>query len=160
MAVGHPRWAQASPEAVGPTTTAEVLVATISSSAAVIKSELGQVAVDMMLDSGLSVSLVWMDIVDKSQEADHTTRLLAGVSGRRKNTCCFGHVSVPVQACALGVEHPFVIMDSLIEPAILGMDFLQSHGIILDFASSPVHVLPKPHSNVSAFDELKPWWLQ
>ena len=55
-------------EAVGPTTTAEVLVATIRSSAVVIKGELGQVAVDMMLDSGLSVSLVWRDIVDKSQE--------------------------------------------------------------------------------------------
>ena len=36
------------------------------------------------------------------------------------------------------------------------MDFLQGHGIIFDFASSPVQVLPRPHGNVSGFDELKP----
>ena len=53
-------------EAVGPTTITEVLVA-IRSSAAVVKGELGQVAVDMMLDSGSSVSLVQRDILDKSQ---------------------------------------------------------------------------------------------
>ena len=67
-----------------------------------------------------------------------------------------GHVSVPVQVCALGVEHPFIVMDSLIAPVILGMDFLQGPGIILDFASSPVQVLPIPHGSESGFDELEP----
>ena len=148
---------QVSPEAVGPATTAEVLIATIRPSAAVIKGELGTVAVDMMLDSGSSVSLVRNDIVDKSQGVRQITpREFHLVSAAGERTPVVGHVSVPVQVCALGVEHPFVVMDSLIAPVILGMNFLEGHGIILDFASSPVQVLPRPQGDASGFDELKP----
>ena len=145
-----------SPEAVGPTTTAEVLITTIRPSAAVIKGELGTVAVDMMLDSGSSVSLVRKDIVDKSQRVRQITpREFHLVSAASERIPVVGHVSVPVQVCALGVEHPFVVVDTLIAPVIL-VDFIQGHGIILDFASSPVQVLPRPQGDASGFDKLKP----
>ena len=53
----------ASPEAVGPPIVADVVVATVQPGATVIKGELGQVAVDKMLDSGLSLLLVQRDVV-------------------------------------------------------------------------------------------------
>ena len=66
-------------------------------------------------------------------------------------------MSVSIQVCALGVEHPFVVVDSLIMPVIIyGNELSTGPWIILDFASSPVLVLPRPHSNVSGVDELKP----
>lgn len=111
----------------------------------------------MMLDSGSSVSLVRRDIVDKSQGVRQITpREFQLVSAAGERIPVVGHVSAPVQVCALGVEHPFVVVDALITPVILGMDFLQGHGLVLDFASSPVRVLPRPHSNVSGLHELKP----
>ena len=34
----------------------------------------------------------------------------------------------------------FVVVNILITPAILGMDFLQQHNIVIDFASTPVKI--------------------
>ena len=51
------------------------------------------------------------------------------------------------------MEHPLVVVDSLISPVILGMHFLQQHGLVLDFASSPIsvttrHTPPNSHGQL------------
>jgi len=36
--------------------------------------------------------------------------------------------------------HDFVVVDSLVTPVILGIDFLQQNVLVLDFTSTPVMV--------------------
>ena len=38
------------------------------------------------------------------------------------------------------VNHNFIVIDSLITPVILGMDFLHNHGIMLDFTTIQVTI--------------------
>ena len=55
-----------------------------------------------------------------------------------------GLVTLPVQVGPIEVDHPLVVVQSLITPVILGIDFLQAHGLILDFTTTPVHVTTQP----------------
>ena len=50
-----------------------------------------------------------------------------------------GRVVLPVQVGGLHVEHPMIVVQSLITQVILGMDFLQKHGLVLDF-TLPVNI--------------------
>ena len=52
-----------------------------------------------------------------------------------------GYVSAPEEVGQVGVEHPFVVVKSLIAGAILGIDFLRQHELVLDFTFSPIKVL-------------------
>ena len=65
-----------------------------------------------------------------------------------------GQANVVVQVGQLSVEHPLVVLDSLISPVILGMDFLQQHGLVLDFASSPISVTTR-HTPPNSHDQLQ-----
>ena len=55
---------------------------------------------------------------------------------------------IPVLGCAnfhirvgpIAVYHPLIVVRSLITPVILGIDFMQAHGLVLDFTTTPVHV--------------------
>ena len=40
------------------------------------------------------------------------------------------------------VSHEFVVVNNLVTPAILGVDFLQRHKLVLDFATSHVSITP------------------
>jgi len=40
--------------------------------------------------------------------------------------------------------HEFVVVKSLVAPVILGIDFLQRNGLILDFTQNPVAVSNRP----------------
>ena len=42
------------------------------------------------------------------------------------------------------VDHPLVVVRSLIAPVILGIDFMQDHGIALDFATNPIRITQHP----------------
>ena len=48
-----------------------------------------------------------------------------------------------------------MVVQSLITPVILGIDFLQAHGLILDFTTIPVHVTtqPVPDSSLKESDQ-------
>ena len=50
-----------------------------------------------------------------------------------------GRVVLPVQVGGVCAEHPMIVVQSLTQ-AILGMDFLQNHGLVLDFITMPVKV--------------------
>ena len=51
-----------------------------------------------------------------------------------------GEVVAPVRVGTLHVDIIFVVLHSLITPVILGIDFLQKHGIVLDFTTTPVTI--------------------
>ena len=44
------------------------------------------------------------------------------------------------------------MVNTLITPAILGIDFLQQHGIIIDFASSPINISIPPVADSTVID--------
>ena len=51
-----------------------------------------------------------------------------------------GKVVAPIHVGTLHVDIIFVVLHSLITPVILGIDFLQKHGIVLDFTTTPVTI--------------------
>ena len=59
------------------------------------------------------------------------------------------HIQTTVEIQNCTVNHMFVVVNTLITPAILGMDFIQQHGIVIDFARIPVKILlpPTPENN-------------
>ena len=50
------------------------------------------------------------------------------------------HIEATVEIGQLKVRHNFLVVESLVTPAILGTDFLQKHGLTLDFTVTPVAV--------------------
>ena len=98
----------------------------------------------MMLDSGVSVSLVWEDTVMRLpglQLVSKASVYLVSAMGE----------PIPVLGRVLSRSiTPWVVVQSLIAPVILGIDFLQAYGLILDFTTTPVHVTtrPTPYSNL------------
>ena len=47
------------------------------------------------------------------------------------------------------MSHNFVVITSLVVPVILGVDFLHTHGLMLDFSTVSVKINPTkpPHKN-------------
>ena len=48
----------------------------------------------------------------------------------------------PVRVGQQIVSHGFVVVNNLVTPAILGVDFLQRHKLVLNFVMSPVSITP------------------
>ena len=53
-----------------------------------------------------------------------------------------GCVRLPVKINQLQVIHNFIVVDRLVAPVILGLDFLQQHNLVPNFAFSPVMIQP------------------
>ena len=121
-----------------------------------MQGRVGDTEVEVMLDSGASVSLV---------REDTATRLLGShpvseasvhvVSATGEPIPVLGLVTLPVQVGPIEVDHPLVVVQSLIAPVILGIDFLQAHGLILDFTTTPAHVTTQPTSDSSRKESAK-----
>ena len=43
-----------------------------------------------------------------------------------------------MRICQLNVIYQFLVVDKLVTPVIFGLDFLQQHNLVLNFASRPV----------------------
>ena len=108
--------------------------------AAVVTGLLGVIAKEMMLDSGSAVSLVRKDMM--SSQMNNVTQIplpaVKLVITAGDDLLMIDHIQTTVQIQHHTVNHMFVVVNTLITPAILGMDFLQQHGIVIDFASTPV----------------------
>ena len=94
----------------------------------------------MMLDSGSTISLIQGSVATGlpavKQLASNELQL---VSAAGEPIPVVGRVVLPVQVGGLHVEHPMIVVQSLITQVILGMDFLQKHGLVLDF-TLPVNI--------------------
>ena len=51
-----------------------------------------------------------------------------------------GHIKAPIKLGELELLHEFVVVESLVAPVILGVDFLHENALVLDFTQSPVIV--------------------
>ena len=116
---------------------------------AVVKSQamgqLGGITVDLMLDSGSSVSLVQCDIPSNIQNiADILqARPLHLVTSSGDQLPILRCIRAKVQLGEFDVFHDFVVVEKLVTSMILGIAFLQQNGLILDFNQTPVAVCKK-----------------
>ena len=109
----------------------------------------------MMLDSGSSVSLVQCNVLQHAQNVIQVTtaRSVQLVKASGDKLPILQHVKASIQLGELNVLHEFVVVKTLVAPVILGIDFLQGNGLMLDFTHNPVAVtvrLPKLTSTQSS----------
>ena len=122
-----------------------ITVAAIKSSATVLKGKLGGVEVELMLDSGSSVSLAQSNILQKARNVTQVAaRPIELVTASGDQLPILQHVKASVQLGELHVVHEFVVVKNLVAPVILGIDFLQGNGLTLDFTQNPVTVSNRP----------------
>ena len=96
------------------------------------------------------MSLIWEDVLTQlSEVCSAPPRELRLVTAAGEAIPVVGYVSVPVRLGQVNVVHPFVVVKSLIAGVILGIDFLQQHRLVLDFAYSPIKVLPNCPESVN-----------
>ena len=124
-------------------------VAAVKPKTAAMEGRLGGVEVEMMLDSGSSVSLIQKDVLSRAQDVVRikTTKPLRLVTTSGDQLPILDHVSALVQVGELHVRHEFVVTESLVAPVILGVDFLHEHALLLDFTKAYVQVR---HANVGS----------
>ena len=91
---------------------------------------------EVMLDSGSSVSLIQQKILSKMQRI---TKIQAEITSLRQVTASgdqlpmLDHIRASVILGELKVRHDFVVVEILVSPVILGVHFLQSNALVLDF---------------------------
>ena len=127
---------------VGPSDHNVITVAAVRSSAATLTGELAGKPMEMMLDSGSAVSLVLKEEADKLQDklTNITIPQVRLVTASGEPLQVAGRVQASVKICQLNVIHQFLVVDKLVTPVILRLDFLQQHNLVLNFASRPVTI--------------------
>jgi len=140
-----------------------ITVAVVKSQATIVQGQLGGVAVDFMLDSGSSVSLVQCDILSNMQNIVNIpqARPLCLMTASGDQLPILRHIKAKVQLGEFDVYHDFVVVKKLATSVILGINFLQQNGLILDFNQTPVSVRresPDPFSSTDpvAFSQVLP----
>ena len=116
-----------------------------------------------MLDSGSAVSLIMRTEIitcgDKITTLMPLPPHLKLITASGEPLPISGCVRLPVKIDQLQVAHNFLVVDRLVAPIILGIDFLQQHNLVLNFAFSPITIQPFRDGTAEAVpEELKPVW--
>ena len=105
-------------------------------------------SVEIMLDSGSSISLVQKDILAWSNQFQNIQSArpihLLTASGDQLPIVC--HIRTQVKLGELELLHEFVVVESLVTAVILGVDFLQRNRLVLNFSQMPIGVHHAPAS--------------
>ena len=123
-----------------------------------VTGRVGEVAVEIMLDTGSAVSLLRRKEADSmntypSSQGCSSIQLVTA-SGEPLPIVSCVKVSVQITDDHFLTSHQFFVVDSLIYPVILGTDFLHEHHLRLDFTSSSVTI----QHNTSDVDCIQPLW--
>ena len=121
------------------TSTHNVIVAAIRTDGSVINGVLENKVVKLMIDSGSSISLV-RRCLTSGHKLSRAPPGLQLVSAAGEPISILGQVTMSIQLGNVKADHPFIVVQSLITPVILGIDFMQKHGLVLDFTTTPVTV--------------------
>ena len=104
-----------------------------------------------MLDSGSSISLIAHNIL--SELHNILPMVLPSIqlktaAGEPLPIIDYIQTQVCIANMESSVQQNFVVVSSLIAPVILGLDFFQQHGLILDFTGTNIKIYSKgiPHS--------------
>ena len=132
----------ASQLSVGPSDYYVITVAAVRSSAATLTGELAGKPMEMMLDSRSAVSLVLKEEADKLQDklTNITIPQVRLITASGEPLQIAGRVQASVRIYQLNIIHQFLVVDKLVTPVILGLDFLQQHNLVLNFVSRPVTI--------------------
>ena len=146
---------QVSRVPISPEEVNVVMVAAVKSRATVITGRFGGIPVELMLDSRSSISLVQRDLLAQAQDVVQVKarRQLQLVTASGGQLPIMGHIRAPIKLCELNLLHEFVVVESLVAPVILGVDFLHENALALGFTQSPVvvrHAEPGPQPQPSA----------
>eukprot|EP00731_Ephydatia_muelleri_P003473 Em0001g3473a len=138
-----------------------ISVAAVKSKIATLMGSVGDTAAEIMLDSGSSVSLLRQELAQKATGVVRTQprQEIRLVTAAGESLPILGYVKATVRLGTLEKLHDFVVMKDLITAVILGTDFLQLHGLVLDFTTTPVTVAPsKISANQESAPPIKPIW--
>lgn len=128
----------------------------------VIKGKIGDVIVEMMLDSGSHRSLLSQETLIGMRGMSKANLLVRPnlVTASGQPLTMVDHIEATVQIGQLRVRHNFLVVESLVTPAILGTDFLQKHGLTLDFTATPVAVYQQGNElyKTESSEEVKLVW--
>ena len=132
-----------------------MVVAAVRPNAATTCGMVGECKVEIMLDSGSSISLI-QESTAAAFSTEYNTVLfgLKLVSASGDNIPVLGCMTLPLCVGGVQASHPLVIVQSLIVPVILGLDFLQKYGMVLDFTSNSVKISSQPNESDSS-DNIK-----
>ena len=113
-----------------------VKVVAIKQKATVTTGKLGGVNVEVMLDSGSSVSLVQQNMLSKCQNTvqNNENQPIQLVTASGEQLPIVKHIKAPIQLGEHVFLHDFVVVKKLVAPVILGVDFLHGNGMVLDFS--------------------------
>ena len=136
--------------------THNVVVAVVRSQGAIVKGQLGNTCVEVMLDSGSSISLIKESLINGYCVNQDPLEGLNLVSAAGEPISVIGKIMAPIQVGNIHTDHSFIVVRSLITSVILGMDFLQKHGIVLDFTTIPVTIKDKKRPPTNIHSELQP----
>ena len=120
---------------------------------AVIVGTLRGVQTEIMLDSGSSVSFIQEAFVPQNVHKIQPKLCLQLVTAARRILKIVDHISTLVKLNEVEVSHNLVVVNQLIAPVILGIDFLQKNCLVLDFSSTPVEVHQKHRASVIHLQE-------
>ena len=132
---------QSSLSSVSPPDTPTVIVVTTKTNAVVITGHIEENAVQMMLDSGSSLSLLRRSSLASMvgvQLSKRPTVQLVTAAGTPIPIA--DYVQAPIKIGNVKITQQFLVVDSLIAPVILGIDFMKRHKVSLDFMTTPVGV--------------------
>jgi len=138
---GHGR--QISPAVNGPQ---HIITVATTSHAAVISGKVGGKSVEIMLDSGSSISLLTQNLIPELHDVLPMALPLVQLktaSGEPLPIIDCICTQVCVTNMESLVQQKFIFVSHLIAPVILGLDFFQQHGLILDFSGADVKIYPK-----------------
>ena len=105
--------------------------------------QLNKNSVIILLDSGASCSVLSKDHVSPPNIKPVARTKLINADGRNITPC--GTTTLTVTLGPYSTEHPFIVVDHLSVPAILGCDFLREHGFVLNFESSTYYRADSPN---------------
>ena len=129
----------------------KLIIAAVRSQGSIVKGTLGANTTEIMLDSGSSISLV-IESLAKDLPYDQMFQGVQLVSASGDPIPVVGNVTASVQVGNLTVYHSLVVVQSLIVP----VDFLQQHGLTLDFTTMPVTIQKKSTTCDSYQPEVQP----
>lgn len=118
------------------------MVAAVKSEMTVVCGKWGGVQVELMLDSGSAVSLARRDVLAKTKNfaTVGAAKLLKLVTASGDDLPIMGYVRARVEIGELNILHNFVVVENLVAPVILGVDFLHANSLVLDFARFPIMI--------------------
>ena len=115
---------------------------TIKSRLAVIPGKICNAVMEVVLDSGSSVSLVQQHVLSQAHgwTSTKTPQGMRLVTASGEDLPIVDYIRARIEIGELDLIHDFVVVKSLVAHVILVVDFLYNNALMLDFTTNPVSI--------------------